>query len=197
MDSLRVRVHYDFASSLCYVAHRMMERMEGTLAELDIALEWRPIDLARITGWRRGAPIEGPRRDNALRVAGELGVPLRMPAVWMDSRPANAAALALSGSDREATWRERVFSGVFEQGRSLDDGPAVEGWAIELGLDLAALAGEAQRSALDDETRDAAAREVCGVPTFMLGPWPFGGIQEEFTMRSILSRWAARQRRSR
>lgn len=192
MDSLRVRVYYDFASSLCYVAHRMMERMEGTLAELDIALEWRPLDLARITGWPRGARVEGPRRENALRVASELEVPLRMPAVWMDSRPANAAALALAGSAREATWRERVFSGVFEQGGSLDDAAS---WARELGLDLEVLAGEAQHRALEDETRDAAGREVCGVPTFMLGEWPFGGIQEEFTMRSILGRWAARQRR--
>jgi hypothetical protein len=29
----------------------------------------------------------------------------------------------------------------------------------------------------------------------MLGHWPFSGIQEEFTMRSILTRWAGRQRR--
>jgi predicted DsbA family dithiol-disulfide isomerase len=55
MDRLRVRVYYDFASSPCYVAHRMMER-----------------------------------------VARELDVSLRMPALWMDSRNANAAALGLA-----------------------------------------------------------------------------------------------------
>ena len=33
-----------------------------------------------------------------------------------------------------------------------------------------------------------------GVPTFMLESWPFGGIQNEETMRSILTRFAVKQR---
>jgi predicted DsbA family dithiol-disulfide isomerase len=42
-ERLSVRVYYDFASSLCYVAHRVMERMAADLDALGIALAWRPI----------------------------------------------------------------------------------------------------------------------------------------------------------
>ena len=35
---------------------------------------------------------------------------------------------------------------------------------------------------------------VSGVPTFMLDSWPFGGIQEDDTMVSILTRYAERKR---
>ena len=43
-------------------------------------------------------------------------------------------------------------------------------------------------------TRHAHAQEVTGVPNFMLGSWPFGGIQTDETMLSILGRFAARRR---
>jgi 2-hydroxychromene-2-carboxylate isomerase len=78
-ERVPVRVYYDFASSLSYVAHRVMERMGEELVALAVDLEWTPLDLTRITGWPRGSPIEGYRRDNALRVARELGVEVRLP----------------------------------------------------------------------------------------------------------------------
>ena len=58
MDPLRVPVYYDFASTLCYVAWRVMARMADDLTEIGIELVWRPIDLARLTGWERGAVVE-------------------------------------------------------------------------------------------------------------------------------------------
>ena len=65
---LRVRVHYDFASSLCYVAHRVMQRMAGELAEIGVTLAWTPLDLARLVGpHQAGAAIPDSRRENALR----------------------------------------------------------------------------------------------------------------------------------
>ena len=114
MECLRVPVVYDFASTLCYVAHRVMERMAGDLDDLGIELAWTPIDLARITGWERGAVVEGPRRANALRVARDLGVTLHMPTHWIDSRAVNAVALGLTDGTREVSWRERVFCAIYE-----------------------------------------------------------------------------------
>jgi predicted DsbA family dithiol-disulfide isomerase len=191
---LRVAVHYDFASTICYVAHRVMERMAGDLEALGIELAWTPLDLSSLVGWSRGATIEGPRRANALRVASELGVAVRMPTTWMDSRPAAAIALALEGTARESGWRERVFSGVFEEGLSLDEPGTLERFARELGAPPAP-----RPDALDElaaRTRVACDAQVTGVPTFVLGRWPFGGIQEDRTMRDLLSRWAARTRRA-
>lgn len=194
MEILRVPVVYDFASTLCYVAHRVMQRMAGDLDELSLVLDWTPVDLARMTGWTRGAVVEGPRRDNALRVARDLGVTLRMPAIWVDSREVNAVALALAGHEREPTWRERVFSAIYEEGRIPDEGDFVESLGRELDLDARSLCGDAHIAALDDATRRAHEAEVTGVPTFMLDRWPFGGIQEIATMRSLLGRWAAKKR---
>ena len=196
MQRLRVPVYYDFASSLCYVAHRVMERLAGPLDELGIELAWTPLDLTRLAGFGRGAPVEGPRRANALRVAQELGVPVRMPACWMDSREANAVGLALAaaGSPREPTWRERVFSAIHEEGRSLDEPGAVARLAGDLGLAVDPLLSAGALDALERETARARDDEVTGVPTFMLDGWPLGGIQEEPTMLSLLSRWATRRR---
>ena len=191
---LRVPVLYDFASSICYVGHRVMERMANDLAELEIELIWSPIDLARITHWRRGAPIEGPGRVNALRVASDLGVEVRMPVVWMDSRPFHAIALALHGTESELSWREAVFSSVFELGRSLDEPDLLESLGRDLGIGVRELCTEPQLDALDDATERARLAEVTGVPTFMLDEWPFGGIQQPATMRSLLGRWAAKKR---
>ena len=95
-------------------------------------------------------------------------------------------------------WKARAattcFAGVYEEGGTLDEDHLAR-WAREIDLDLGPLGSDDGLDALEQQTRRAAEEEVCGVPTFMLGPWPFGGIQEEFTMRSILTRWAERQRR--
>jgi 2-hydroxychromene-2-carboxylate isomerase len=191
-DPLHVRVDYDFASSLCYVAHRCMERLSQPLAQLGIALDWSPLDLTRVTGWRRGAPMDELRRANVARVSRELCVPLRIPHSWQDSRRAHAVALALP-PERDPTWRERVWSAVYEQGRELDD-DAVGELVRELGLTLSDDALDRGLEQLEARTRRAWQQEVTGVPNFMLGEWPFGGIQSDETMLSILGRFARKRR---
>jgi predicted DsbA family dithiol-disulfide isomerase len=189
-------VHYDFASTICFVAHRVLERMREDLDALSVVLEWRPIDLVAITGWRRGIVVDGPRRENALRVAEELGVGVRMPPVWLDSRPAHAVALALAGSAREAAWRERVWSAVFEEGRDIGTEGEVERLAADLMLDPAALGDIRDFGRLEALTEAAREAEVIGVPTFHVG-FPLGGIQEPETMRLLFQRWAEKRTRER
>ena len=192
---VRVRVHYDFASSLCYVAHRVMQRMHCTLAELGLALEWSPLDLAALVGpYRAGAKVSEPRRENARRVASELGVAVAVPHVWPDTRAANAAAFCAERAGRGATWRERVFTAVFEEGRhSLGDAEVL---ALAREHELAFDARDLARGRRELELRTELAREeqVSGVPTFMLGTWPFGGIQTDDTMRRVLERFARKAR---
>ncbi len=195
MKPIRVVVHYDFASSLCYVAHRVMERMASVLEELGIALAWSPVDLAQLAGpYRTGAEIPEERRSNALRVAQELGVALRVPRVWPDSSALNAAALCAERAGRGATWRERAFSALFEESRAELGAEATLDLARE--LDLPLTPRDLERALRELEVRTALAREeqVTGVPTFMLGSWPFGGIQSEDTMRRVLERFANRTR---
>ena len=194
---LRVPVHYDFASTICYVAHRVMERLEPTLDALDLELQWTPLDLSTLCGHARGEPLPGVRRANARRVAEELDVPLRAPGVWLDSRDAAAAAIAIEGSGCAASWRERVFSAVFEEGRTDLGAEAVRRFAADLAHDLTGPALERGREELARRTRAAAGAQVTGVPTFMLGSWPFGGIQQEDTMEQVLTRFARKARAGR
>ena len=191
-DPLHIRVDYDFASSLCYVAHRTMQRLAPELEDIGVVLDWSPIDLTLMTRWERGAEVDEDRRANVMRVSRELDVPLRMPRVWLDSRRAHAIGLSLP-AEKETSWREAVWTSVFESGTWLQD-ETLDALArdLGLGLDEAAVARGAEE--LVNRTRSAHGEEVTGVPTFMLGPWPFGGIQNDDTMLSILGRFAERQR---
>ena len=76
-----------------------------------------------------------------------------------------------------------MYRGV---GDRRDEGPRPD-------LDTEAL--ERGAETLGELTRSARAQQVSGVPNFMLGEWPFGGIQTEDTMRKILTRYATKRRR--
>jgi predicted DsbA family dithiol-disulfide isomerase len=193
-DTIEIPVYYDFASTICYVTHRVMERRAAELEALGVALLWRPIDLARITGWPRGVEVEGPRRDNALRVAAEFGVPVHMPARWLDSRAAQALALELRGTPREAAWRERVWTAVFEEGRDIGEARELQRLTADLGLDLPVPADVDWLARLDGETRAAYEAGITGVPTFDLGGWFLCGLQDDETTHKLLQRFVQRRR---
>jgi predicted DsbA family dithiol-disulfide isomerase len=183
-----VPVHYDFASTLCYVAHRVMQRIAADLDGLGVALAWTPLDLAQLLGYRRGAPMPAERRANALRVAADLGVPLAVPATWRDSREWNAAALLAAEAGCGSAFREAAWCALFEAA----DEPPLEAVAARCGLALGRSALDAAVARLAEATERARAGEVAGVPTFVLDGWPLGGIQSESTMRAMLGRFAAR-----
>jgi predicted DsbA family dithiol-disulfide isomerase len=192
---LHVRVHYDFASTLCYVAHRALARIRGPIEALGIELAWTPLDLTRLVGGRRaGAEIGELQRGNAARVAEELGVAVRVPRVWPDVRALGAAALLADARGRGASWRERAFSAVFEEGRLALGAGAAAQLARELALELSPAAIEDALVALERATERAREEQVTGVPTFMLGAWPFGGIQSDDTMLRVLARFARKAR---
>jgi len=199
-ERIRVPVHYDFASSLCFVAHRVLGRMADFLDEIDVELVWTPLDLTRLTAWRPGAPIAADRRAEIREIAAALDVPMQVPVHWADSIAVGAATVALLDRDPEAAarvepaWRERVFTAVYEQGRACDDPALVGGVLEEMGLTLSADERERGEEALHARTVRAAEASVTAVPTLMLGPWPLSGVHEEATFRSLLGRFVARQR---
>jgi predicted DsbA family dithiol-disulfide isomerase len=192
-ERLRVPTYYDFASTLCYVAHRVLGDMRPELESLGIELVWAPIDLADLLGWPRGVEVAAERLANAERVAAEHGVDVRPLRVWPDSRDANAAALCLARSPHEPAFRERVFAGAFEERRELD-APGVVAFARDVGESLDAARLERARDELAFRTQLAAEEDVTGVPTLMLDGFPFGGIQSRETTRLVLERWTSRRR---
>ena len=189
-----VPVYYDFASTICYVAHRVMDRIRDDVDALGIDLVWRPIDLGRLGGWRPGAVVDGAPRENAQRVARELEVAVRMPPVWLDSRSAHAVAIALAGTTTEISWRERVWCAVFEEGRDIGDPAEIERLGLDLGIDVGALAVGDRVTELRRATDAARDEGVTGAPTFVLGRFPFAGIQEPATMLDLLARYVKKQR---
>lgn len=196
-----VKLHYDFASTLCYVTHRVMERIVHRFeaspedsARPPVVFEWSPLDLAALLNWHRGGEVPDDRLENALRVSRELDVAVRMPRTWLDSRRAMATALCLADRDREAAWRERVYTAIFEEGRSCDDPAETDAWARDLSIDLEEEALDRGLAELERRTREAADAMVTGVPTFMLADWPMGGIQDDETMVTLICRFARRAR---
>lgn len=192
-DRYPLPVYYDFASTLCYVAHRVLGRLAARIDDLGVDLEWRPLDLTEITGWRRGARVTGPGRENALRVAEELGVSALMPACWIDSRGAHAVALALrADAAKEAVWRERVWTAIFEEGRDIGEEGEVERLAAEIGVSVAGSSSDVY-----DATLRARQAGVQGVPTFLIDQWPMGGIQDDHAMTAFFERYVRKRRRER
>jgi predicted DsbA family dithiol-disulfide isomerase len=192
---LPVRLYYDFASTLCYVAHRVLARSATPIAALGIELRWTPLDLTRLVGGHRaGAAISETRRQNAARVAAELSVAVAVPRVWPAARALGAAALLAEALGRGPRWRERAFSAVFEEGRLAPDPAEVARLARDLALELPPASIEAALGSLDAHTEHAREELVTGVPTFMLGRWPFGGIQSEATLLHVFERFATKAR---
>ena len=192
-ERLRVPAYYDFASTLCYIAHRVWGEMRPELESLGVELVWKPLDLAELAGWARGREIAPERFANAERVADEHGVRVSPLRVWPDSREANAVALTLAGTPQEAAFRERVFCGVFEERRELDAPGIVAAFARDVGVSLDERRLARARDELELRTQVAAEGDVTGAPTLMLDEFPFGGIQSRETTVLVLERWARRK----
>ncbi len=119
---LEVFVYYDFASSLSYVAHRVLARIDRQLAEERIELRWKAIDLTGIGRFQRGRLLDPERRRSLIEVSAALHVELDPPARWPDSRLAGEVAVTLDMAiDRgldpavEREWRQAVFEAFHEQ----------------------------------------------------------------------------------
>ena len=190
---MRVRCYYDFASTLCYVAHRVFGEMRADFEALGVELEWLPVDLAELAAWPRGVEVAPARLANAERVAAEHGVRVTPLRVWPDSRAANAAALALASAPQLAAFRERVWTGVFEERRELGAPGVLDGFLRDVGVTLDARRLERARDELELRTEVAREADVTGVPTLMLDEFPFGGIQSRETTLLVLARWLERR----
>jgi hypothetical protein len=115
-----------------------------------------------------------------------------VPRLWHDSRRAHAIGLA-ADEIRQPTWRERGMNAVYEEGRPLDRetlGQRVPEFRFT--TDPASL--EAGSVELERRTLEALDYGVTGVPSFTLSRWPFDETQSDDTMRTVLTRFAARQR---
>ncbi len=191
MSQVIVPIYYDYASSLCYVAKKVMEQLEG---QLEVELLWKGVQISRRhPGWKNGEMIGDEAKGKIFRVAHETSVPLRVPERWLNSAYALAGAEFAREQGQSPEYHDAVFAAVFEEGLDIGDLPTLLNVAERVGL-----SGDRLEQAFKTETftarikaneAEAATFGVVGYPTFMLGAFPLIGIQPAETMRLLIQRY--------
>ena len=180
-----MRLYYDFASTLCYVAHRVLSGVEDKIEEIGVELEWRPIDLTMAAPWNRGDSFAEDVRTAVRNTARALDVDVEMPDPWLDSRPAALVALSTPDDAAERRWRRAVFETFFERRV-----PTMTPELTELAREVAGFElipeGETAYGIVEESTREAFGLGVTGVPAIVLHNWLFGGIYDGDSMVAVL-----------
>jgi predicted DsbA family dithiol-disulfide isomerase len=191
MRRVRIPIYFDYASTLCYIAWRIVGELEG---ELGFEAFWKGVPIALRDFRAKPGRVLGEReRQKVILVAAETGILVAPPAKWIDS------TLALQGSElaRDAgvfsAYHDAVFRGAFEDGIDIEDRKALEEIAERAGMDVAEFRAGIESGVLEariaENKREAEEFSALGYPTFILGDFPMIGIQPIESMRLLLSRF--------
>ena len=197
MSQVIVPIYYDYASSLCYVAKRVMAQLNR---RLEIELLWKGVQISRRhQGWKNGEMIGDEAKGKIFRVARETGVTLRVPERWLDSASALEGAEFAREQGRFAEYHDTVFAAVFEEGKDISDWQTLLSLAEGIGLRAADLEQSLKRGAFTERVKETEAEAttfgIVGYPTFMLGAFPLIGIQPAETMRLLIRRYIDQARK--
>lgn len=195
MPSTAVRFYFDYVSPNAYLAWTQLPLL---VERFGVDIEPVPVLFAGLLdAHERVGPAEVPAHmrwmwKNVLRKAAILSVALNRPA----SHPFNpllalrASSLPLAASERIGLI-DALFQAVWVRGLEVSDPRVVEEVADEIGLSGAALvasAGEAgNKTRLRQQTDDAIARNVFGVPSMEVGDELFWGYDDFPYLALILS----------
>ena len=158
-----IRWYFDFVSPFSYIA---LQRLPEVAAEVD----YRPVLFAGLLGqWGQKGPAEiGPKRLWTYRFcqwqADALDIPFRFPAQH-PFNPLHHLRLAIAAGPKPQVVR-RIFEAIWTTGADAADTVAFESLCQELGVEAEALAKPAVKDALRENTEQAVARGVFGVPVF-------------------------------
>jgi len=196
MSHVIVPIYYDYASSLCYVAKRVMAQLNG---QLEIELLWKGVQISRRhQGWKNGEMIGDEAKGKIFRVARETGVPLRVPERWLDSASALAGAEFAREQGKFAEYHDAIFAAVFAEGKDIGDLQTLLGLAERIRLPVAELEQALKTGAFTERVKENEAEAttfgIVGYPTFMLGAFPLIGIQPAETMRLLIRRYIDKAR---
>src|SRR5258708_3630127 len=191
MARVRIPIYFDYASTLCYIAWRIVRELES---ELGFEALWKGVPIAtRDFRAKPGLALGDRERQKVLMVAAETGILVAPPRTWIDSR----AALQGSELARDAgvfpAYHDGVFRAAFERGDDISQPELLETIAANAGMDRAkfrtSLSSGQMKSRLEDHKREAEEFSALGYPTFILGDFPMIGIQPIESMRLLLGRY--------
>ncbi len=186
-----VFVYADYACPWSYI---VVERLERLVAELRLALHWRPLPPDPPPAVGPGRALDARERETLGREAAAEGLPLALPEAPTDTRPAHQAAeLARDlGPAPFRRLRRTLFRACLAEGRDLGERTVLLELAEEAGVD-----GEALTAALDDgryqEELDRAREEatrygISATPTLLFGRFKLVGAAPVETMREAARR---------
>jgi predicted DsbA family dithiol-disulfide isomerase len=191
MGRIRIPIYFDYASTLCYIAWRIVTPLED---ELGFEALWKGVPIAaRDFRAKPGRALGDRERQKVLFVAAETGIRVAPPPAWIDS------TLALQGSEvaRDAgvfpIFHDAIFRAAFDEGADIANRTVLEEIAVRAGIDRArfrdALDSGAMAGRIEQNKREADEFSALGYPTFILGDFPMIGIQPIESMRMLLGRF--------
>jgi len=195
MPRVIVPIYFDYASTLCYIAWRIVRELE---ASLEFTALWKGVPIAaRDSSLRPGRALGMRVRNKVIAVAAETGIAVMPPDAWLDS------GLALQGAElaREAgcfaAYHEAVFRAAFEERLDIGDLGVLAGLAVRVGIDPERFSDEIRigrmAAKIAEHKQEADRFSALGYPTFMLGDFPLIGIQPIETMRLLIGRFIAQR----
>jgi predicted DsbA family dithiol-disulfide isomerase len=196
MTRVIIPVYFDYASSLCYVAWRVVTGLQD---ELEFDALWKGVSISsRSPNLRPGRGLGPAERRRLMTVAEEIGIPVTPPEKWLDSEAALKGAELARDAGAFAPYHAGVFRAAFEQRLDIAGHELLGAIAERAGMDrarfLADLQDDRTAARLAENGREADRVGVVGYPTFLLGDFPLTGIQSVNTMRCLISRYIERRR---
>jgi predicted DsbA family dithiol-disulfide isomerase len=197
MAAIVIPIYFDYASTLCYVAWRIVRELSP---ELKFKPLWKGVPIRlRDRSTTPGNALGPVERAKIATVIAETGVAVVAPERWLDSE----AALMGSELARDANvfdqFHEAVFRAAFEQHLDIANLDRLSEIASAAGLEPVRFRKDIleQRMAprLAEHRCEADSFSALGYPTFILGEFPLIGIQPKTTMRLLLLRFLEQRRR--
>ncbi len=195
MGKTVIPIYFDYASTLCYVAWRIVGELER---ELGFTALWKGVPIAlRNYRARPGQPLGALERGKILNVAAETGIAVEPPARWVDSRAALEGSELAREAGAFAAYHGAVFRAVFEERADIGAFDVLCALAVRAGLAAARFRDALERGAMAERIaenqREADRFSALGYPAFILGDFPLTGIQPIETMRMLLGRFLKRR----
>ncbi len=192
-----IPIYFDYASTLCYIAWRIVSRLE---AELDFTALWKGVPIAlRDYRSRAGKKLGPVELNKVLMVSAETGITVTPPERWLDSDAALRGSELAREANGFAAYHEAVFRAAFEQRLDIGRMEVLAEVAEHAGMDrerfLADIEQGRMARRLAEHKLEADRFSALGYPTFMLGDFPLIGIQSIETMRMLLGRFIEKRKK--
>jgi 2-hydroxychromene-2-carboxylate isomerase len=164
--------YFDFVSPYSHIALYRLKTLSGSI-------RFRPVLFAGLLNhWGQKGPAEIPaKRQWTYRWctwwAGELGIPLRFPASH-PFNPLHHLRLSIACGNRPDAVK-RIFDAIWTTGQDAGNPARFAELCRELGVSEEKLSAPQVKAELRQNTEEAAARGVFGVPTFVVDGEVFWG----------------------